>query len=195
MLCGVASCSTKVSEASTLSSLHDTWSDTDFIFNVCLWKPRALHSSSLVMRFVYHQPWNNHARFIFPELHSFKRLTAVSFDQLQSGISVTQHIASNCTCQREWLDEDNKSGTVNNKDCTCVALGRWCCCFSGRKTKSLADNTAVQGGKPSSSLTTNHHIKCNRSRYASPSEDWRKKSEVFDVKMPTGDIFFLIKES
>lgn len=116
----------------TPSTLHVTWFAADF--NIGHSKPRVSHSSVLVMRFIYHQPWNNHARFIFPELRSFKRLTAGSFGQLQSRISVTQHIASNCMCQRERSDGGNKSGAQ-------VALGRWCCCFSGSKTKSLADNT------------------------------------------------------
>lgn len=152
-------------------------------FNVCLWKPGVSHSSSLIMRFIYHQPWNNHSRFIFPELHSFKRLTAVSVGQLESRISVTQHIASNCMWQREWSDEGNKSGSANNKSRTCVALGRWCCCFSGRKTKSLADNTVLfrQENLP---LPSQQSIRSNATASIT-----LQKSEVFDVKMPTGNVF------
>lgn len=108
----------KSPEASTPSFLHVPWLEFRLrllisFLNACLCKSTVLCSFSLVRRFIYHQPWNNHTRFIFPERHSFKRLAAVLFGQLQSGISVTQHIASNCMCQREWSHKGNKSGSTN----------------------------------------------------------------------------------
>lgn len=133
-------------------------------------------------------------RFIFPELQSLKCLTAVLFGQLQSGISVTQHIASKCMCQRERSDKGDKSGSANNKKCTCVALGRWCCCFSGRKTKSLADKTVLFRVE-NLPLPSQQSIRSNAtaSIMLQASEVWRKESEVFDVKKPTGNVFFWLK--
>lgn len=154
---------------------------------------RGSDTPPLFMGFIYHRPRNNHSRFIFPELHSFQRLTAGSFGQLQTGVSVTRHIASNCMCHRE-RSVGFKSSSVRNKSWLCLALGRWCLHCSGGKKQSLADNTVPIGLEqfPLYS-TTIHQFQSNCFNYTSAEEVWRKSSYVFDVKLPTGSIFLWLR--